>query len=538
MKKQSIRRSIILLSSIFALPALVGCAKKDRIPENAKNKTIITIGLYNGGTGTKWAKALTDKFAELYQDVSFSSGKTGVYFDIQATASNSGDKLEATGLNCDIYFTEAVNYGKLATQHKLADISDVITSELTEFGENKTIESKLDTNLKNYLKYFDGNYYALPFYDGLYGFIYDRDVFNENRWFFKSDGKIGGTLSSELSLGADGIAGTYDDGLPATFEEFDKLCEFMKGDYWPLSFAGSNASEYVNRYAQNIWADCTGYEQMNLNYTFNGEATNLVNVDNDGGITPLDSQQITYDNGYLLRKQVGKYYGIKFLEDHFLTTGNISNYAYNYSHTDAQTYFVNTLNQSNKDLRFGIHLDGVWFEEEALNSIEQNGDTRLTRNFGFLPIPKVDASKIDSNAKQTIISLNNSFAFINANTKYLDLCKKVMAFLHTDASLSSFTQLTSIPRPLHYSLTAEDEAKTSFFGKSVMTYKNSSNVVYPFSSNAKVLSNASFFINDVYAWSRNSRNDGYDLIGALRNGVKGETYFNDMYSYASTAWPK
>ena len=43
-------------------------------------KTQLYVGTYDGAYGDEWLYAVKTRFEEKYKDVSFESGKTGVYF--------------------------------------------------------------------------------------------------------------------------------------------------------------------------------------------------------------------------------------------------------------------------------------------------------------------------------------------------------------------------------------------------------------------------------------------------------------------------
>ena len=50
-------------------------------------------------------------------------------------------------------------------------------------------------------------------------------------------------------------------------------------------------------------------------YTFDGVATDLIQVDEDGNVKKLPDTQITFENGYELQQQAGRYYTLKFVEN-------------------------------------------------------------------------------------------------------------------------------------------------------------------------------------------------------------------------------
>lgn len=98
------------------------------------------------------------------------------------------------------------------------------------------------------------HYYAIPHYSAYTGIIYDIDLFDENLYYFAKTPT--GSALEELfvadntvarSAGPDGVEGTDDDGLPATYDEFFKLCEYIKqGAATPLVWTGANYKDYLN----------------------------------------------------------------------------------------------------------------------------------------------------------------------------------------------------------------------------------------------------------------------------------------------------
>ena len=178
----------LVLCGITAL-SLCGCGGSgDTPPPEAEGKTWLKVATYEGGLGVNWIKQAAAEFSEKYKGVSFEEGKTGVYIDVQAHKSFNGSTLLTGTVDKDLYFTEDVNYYKHISRGNFADITDIVTGSLSEYGEEATIESKMTQNQKDFLTAKDGKYYGLPFYDGIHGFVYDRDMFSDNYWFFDADG--------------------------------------------------------------------------------------------------------------------------------------------------------------------------------------------------------------------------------------------------------------------------------------------------------------------------------------------------------------
>lgn len=154
---------------------------------------------------------------------------------------------------------------------------------------------------------------------------------------------------------------TYDDGLPATYDDFQKLLVAIRAKgVVPFSYSGA-ASTYVSRAMTDFWATYEGVEKMKVNYTFNGTVDIVESISN--GVAITRSVDINESNGYLLQKQPGKYYALQFLEDIFL--GNSKNYKQNgMSHLEAQNAFIKGAIVNNATT-YAIHVDGIWWENEA-----------------------------------------------------------------------------------------------------------------------------------------------------------------------------
>ena len=509
----------------------------------AEGKTILKVGTYDGGVGTAWLDDAAKAFEEKYANVSFNeaAGEMGVKVDIVGNKGYNGATLLDGTLDRDVYFTEDVSYFDHVNKGNFANITDIVTEQLTEYGETGTIEGKLDALQQDYLKAKDGQYYALPFYDGIHGIVYDRDMFNTNKWFFDADGEIGVGESGNLSAGPDGkMETTYDNGLPATYEQFEELLATIRGKtIVPFSYSGF-ASEYVKRMLTNFWSDYEGYEQMRLNYTFNGTANIVTSIDGDT-LTTVE-QKIDDTNGYLLQKQAGKYYALRFMDDIML--GNSANIPTNgISHTDAQkNYIVGALANGEGGAKiYAMHIDGIWWENEATSSFANYetiyGKGKMERRFAFMPIPKVSADKA---GKQTLMSLNDSYAFINKNASNMELAKAFFQFLHTDAQMSTFTVKTSTTRSLKYEISATDTAKMSYFGQSVVELKKNADIVYPLSSVSKVINNPSYFDTDAWSWNTLVGGNPYKdpFMNLLEVGsLTAQSYFNGLsVQYSENSW--
>ncbi len=537
----SIMLIVAMLSSVVVVAA--ACTGNGGGFVEVEGKTNIRVATYNGGLGKAWLEKAARAFEEKYKDVSFEEGKTGVAVSVEYC--QGGDMMENQTLNLDVYFTEVVDYYKYVNMNKVADITDVVTGDLANFGESgRTIEDKLDAAYQSFLTAKDGKYYGIPFYEGYMGFVYDRDLFAEKGYFRDKNGNWTGD-ETRLSVGADGVADTYDDGLPETYSQFIELVEKMYSDGTTPFIFGDDSVDYFIKLLASLWADYEGKDNMLKNWDFTGTFDVVTGFN---GTTPIVGTY-TFDQSNIassvkeLQKQPGKYYALKFLEDVFCVNAQ---YYKAVPYLSAQASLISGKLDGYKP--YGMLVDGVWWENEAdLNSsfssfvsddigyFGSKEDYKNSRRLAFMPLPQEDNKAAAEKAagitrKQTLFSANDAFCFISSNSAgaKLEVAKLFLQFVHTDSQMSSFTATTSIPRALNYTLTESDKANMTYFGKNVMEIKNASDIVYPYSGHSYYVSNSANFSLQKWAWV-NGANDNPFM--AMKNGtVSALTYFNGLYT--------
>lgn len=435
-------------------------------------KTHIKVLNYNGGFGTEWLEKAKARFEETYKDFSFETDKKGVVVDIDSEKDNySGDGLYSTFMynNNEIFFTEGVDYyGYINDNAKyLLDITDVLNDANNTYNsldQNKdengvSIASKLTTDQKSFLS-SNGKTYAIPHYLGLNGIVYDMDLFNTKKLYIAENGGYT-NYSGNKAKGPDGKEGTYDDGLPATYDEFVALCKYMKGSKGidPLTISGKFSGTYGNNLLGSLFVDYEG-ENASLTYTLDGSAT-LMNVDTNTPDTKVIT--ITKENGYETFRQAGKYYAFDFIErikDYFdadSKDGDVNNVV-------AQTNYLRSVT---KNTRIAFLIEGNWWENEAssvFESMAQNNSNmaKNVRKFGFLPFPKATADKIGSGT--TLVDNNWAFGFIRStiDSDKVLAAKTFLKFCYTDFSLEEFTVTTGQPKALKYSISDTSKLPTEF----------------------------------------------------------------------------
>lgn len=550
----------VLLSCGIAAGSLIGCRGRegDQGGDSAANatKSQFSVSLYNGGVGREWLDKTIKAFEEKYADKEFESGKKGVHVNVEANKTNTAGSTLLAGIKNnpnDVFFTESVYYYDLLGEGAVADISDIVTGNMTEFGEEKSIESKMKSSLQSFFKYND-KYYALPFYEGYIGFIYSVDLFEKENLFFKDGyetqtslaGKFIRKSTDKKSKGPDGKYDTYDDGLPATYADFYDLCQQMTNNgITPIVWPGSY--KYVSSYAAyQMWADYEGEEQFYLNFSFDGVAKDLVeSIDDNGNVKLMPETQINNKNGVLLQKQRGKYEVLKFWEE--IMKDRAKNYYHDNciasaTQTMAQATFLNSLADSAVD-KVGMLVDGNWWEREAEDTGSFKAlEKRITikredLRFGFMSFPKASADKVDGS--RTIVSVNDSIAFVSSRSKgvQLELAKLFLQFCHTDEMLSLFSTTTNMMKPFNYTLSEKDQNKLTFFGKQMYAIKDPQNgvsVVYPYSDNKVFLNNFSSFHPQQWGFVVNNQTAVSENFTTKKETAK--SYFEKLYTSYLPKW--
>lgn len=513
-----------------------------RPPEKIQDeKTQLYVSNYDGGYGTEWLYAVKDRFEAEYAETEFEEGKKGVQIIVHADKDGyyGVELYNRMGVTSDeVFFSEGLNFNDFVHSDYLLGLNDVVKNKNFD---GKTILSKMSDEQRNSLE-LEGNYYVIPHYVGCGGINYDIDLFNSKKLYYAKDGApselgYGGKakytdLAGERSAGPDGEYGTYDDGLPATYDELFALCGYMKQakGITPFCWTGQYHTTYSKWILSALAADYEGKEQMMLNYEFNGTATHLATVSGSGITIDANGTEIVNSNGYELYRSAGRYYALKFFENiiknnYFDPCG----FDDGCSHASAQTKY---LRSSYNGEPIAMLLEGIWWVNEAKDtfSLMENryGEEYSIKNrrFGMMPMPKASADKIGE--KSTIIDTHYSFSFIrkNISEKKAELAKLFLKYCYTDESLKEFTKVTGLPKALDYDLGSEMQW-ASPYSKNVWDLYANSDKVYPFSQNKLYLSAQSSFVYGSTFVTATQKS----ALDALYNGMTAENYFADIVSF-------
>ena len=572
MKNQKSKLLSLLLVVLFVF-ALFGCGRRQNgdptqsggTPERVDvAKTQLYIGCWDGGLRSDWLYAWKNRFEELHKDTVFQEGKKGVQVWVNMSKNYALEGAASTIKNLvadeddEVIITEQCSYYSL--KNVSMDLSDAISTPLSEYGETKSILDKMNAGDKDYLGISeDGktSYYALPWYVSFFGLNYDIDLFEEKCFYFGTDDATykdyidddGFILDMEVpkSAGPDGVKGTSDDGLPATYDEFFALCDKMvENGVVPICWTGA-VKDYLNHFTTALANDAMGYDDAVLQYEMNGGNTSKIvrSVNADGSLVLDSPVSITSENGYKMLRNSGRYYALQFM-DRLINTKNIDGSKKYYdeskcfsnaeTHITAQARFLRSKPNSEKGNGKAIAMiaEGSWWYNEAtptFNELSSSGYGEKDRRIGFMPMPKPDASEC-GNAVYT--NTWNTGIVIRSNLKAakVKVAKQFLRYIHTDEALSTFVVNANCIRPYDFEMKDADKSNSSYFVKNLSDIYKNADIVNPWSKNTLVLAQGSYFLYDT--WNTSS---GNVVVDVLRSKLNGKQYFDALSQYMNeTMW--
>lgn len=549
--RKSMKLAMCVLASVFFVGSFAACGKTpDGSGEKIdSNKTQLYVFNYNGGYKTDWLESAKNSYQELHKNDSYEDGKTGVQIIINHPKSFPSSSEILAG-DDEVYFDEGIFYRQFLNAGVFADLTSIVTEKSGYDG--KTIESKLTEQQIKTLK-VDGKYYAIPHYSGGYGLIYNRDLFDEQGWYFRKtplDSSLEGRFvmddaEAERSLGPDGKV-SDDDGLPATYDEFFALCELIvENQMTPVCWSGSHYNLHLNGLMNALVADYEGVDRMNLRMSFDGEADDLGKIEN-GNFVKDAMTQISKENGYEVFRQEGVYHALTFIEKLIKTKNFHNDNAFStYSQNDAQDEFLlGGIDGRTKEV--AMLVDGDWWQQEADDSFSSISEdygkdkSKFNRHFAWMPLPKATQEKVGSNSTDYDTRLAFGFICKKTSAKKMPLALDFLQYVNSDDMLADFTKTTNTLKALNYSVSNEILNEMTPYGRSLYQAKKSGTTDYTtFMSDSAVFINnqTSFDPQKVFKGYNGTEGNAYLPAEAFHDqGMSAETYFNGLYAYWKKQW--
>ena len=476
MKKNSyLCKFLALALTCSTLGSLVACGgSESEKPSGGKpipNATQLKVRNYDGGVGSDWLYALEEKYEALMANEELEPGKKGVDISIDPQKTSAEQDILS---DAHVVVQEGVEIYSLITKGAAVAIDDVVTNE-NVWETGKTIESRLTEEQKSALTAMDGHYYFIPHYQTFGGVFYNVELFEQNAFYLKKGG--GWTRTpSEMTAGPDGdITTTFDNGLPATYEEFKQLMNKMVASgVNPFTFAGAHKS--YSSFLLNALYRANAGIQTKYNYTFNS-GSDTVKLHNGSSVA------ITEENAYELWQSQSRYEALEFFAEIIgnkdATTSYLTPDASNQSidMMAAQDNFILGNPQWERE-KVGMIAEGSYWVNEARDTIAEEEDIRGSElKFAYMPMPTIKSGTVTKNINSYVLDdQSGAYMFINKkgvgeNQVIIDLAKDFLQFVNTEIALQEFTTITNLTKGLSYSLTDEQYDDLSYFGKNVWDSK-------------------------------------------------------------------
>ena len=524
--KRLMAMALCTLSVVGSAMGAVGCNKNNGGEQIDNTKTQIKVKYNNGGLGRVWLDTVLAKFEEVYAEVSFEEGKQGVQIlkdfakrNIELSAMKSSD--------AQVFLLEDLDMWDFGVNGALLDVTDLVTQPAkTSYttSETETIESKISQTHKNIYNvptkdHPEGGYYAIPFFDSPMNLNYSVSLFEERGLFLKGEGYFvddNGTETSEAfpeygatadnfteadfnnevkimnlfvtdaneprSYGPNGKTGiingvdySVDDGLPATYADFQALLKQMEIVGVTAFVWNDLEPAYLTSLLNGVWANNIGVEQVQVSLTFEGVVTNVVDLDvngkvqynSDGSVKVLEEPvTINGDNVDMLHRTKGKLDAIEFAKM-IVSKDSAGNYRFNekslsQNHKDAQNMFID-YESMGQDQPIAFLIDGEWWLRESYDANFNTIDEMHEQKFGILPLPR--ATREEVGTPVTNVCDHYSSVFINSNCpeNKLEAAKELFSFLQNESSLLTFSYYTNMVRSLQYELSDERLAELGYF---------------------------------------------------------------------------
>lgn len=468
-------KKIVIPLLIAAMTCSFVSCGKDKEYEKYGDKQEIRATVYWGEFGYQWLKDLANEWNE----------KTDSNYYIKVT----GDSYLATqiishvksGSTYDLYVCSDSGFQTIFNSGLLEDLSDLLPQ--SPDGNGVTVADMIPSyDTWRGLAGGEEKMYLLPYAISPTGLIFDYQKFYDNGWLMTdSDGSV--------SAGKDGIKGTYDDGQPTTWAEFDSLLRKINMTTNEVfCYMGATNPEYINNVAYAYLAQYLGEENYKafLSHDTNGKEVKMT----DGSMRAFDITE-----GYLTTEMDGMKQMLSFVKNYFLNTSYVANKAL----TDT-SYAVDASHMSFLSGDAAYIVEGNWWENGSRNLIESykalGGYDYGEGDYRYLLLPAIEGQATPSN-KSVYFSQSGGSLVVpyNKDREKIAAVKDFLLFLLQNDNLTKVTIDTGLIWNYKYDIDAESRTKLTKFMQNTMDLKNDPNV-----------SIHSFFLDcastPIYAYSR------------------------------------
>ena len=560
----------LALCAVSAVSGLAACGGRNDGEKVDSGKTQLYVKYYKGGLGAEWIEQTIADFETKYANHSFEKGKTGVQIHKDFEKSNIQADLVPESPN-HVFLLESMNYYEFYSKGVMYDLTGLV-QDYAATGPNaketdKTIEMKMSDARKAYYNMGTEekpDYKALPFYESSMSLIYNVDLFEKKGWYF-AEGKTAegmteeqqkdfaavyplfipvGDTTTKKANGPDGEYGTADDGLPATFADFQALLTVITSSGAVPFISNGYSTDYLTSVATEIWATASGLNEISMNMSLNGSAKTILDLDSDGNVQydeqgnvkVLENVDITASNAYMLHAQKGKLDAIEFVKMLMNAGYYSSSFSPSFSHRMAQKNFINGYENELCDSEIAMLVDGSWWNSEARTDYT-TAEERATKKFANMPIPKPDASQIGENTVR--VSERSSLMFVNAYTpkNILPAALEFMSYLQSDEAMNTFSVHTDMLRGMNYEIKPENLEKMTYYGQANYEMSRSEKTDWiewlPTTLIAK--QNTAMLSSNTWGFNDGKETNPFKYYRANASSEP-TAYFSKIYNYYKNGW--
>ena len=334
---------LLTMVSVFAAFALTACSCGSN-EDGGEN--VIQINYWKAGLGDEFFKSIVEEFKK-------DNPEYDVKVDYKEDFSDFGTKIKLGEKynHVDLYF------GTIPDPSYNRDYLEPLNSVLTEVntGETKKVGEKIDSYLLDNAKYWDDNYYSLPYGGGICGIVYNNKLMQEVL-ADHPDLKINTTKELERLV----------DYIDEKYGQDRKAFIHFKGGYW--------------NYVQDVWqAQYDGLEEYENFYRL-GAAADTIGKENE---TP---------NKDVLLRDDGRQKVLEVLDNLLYKGTNVVSGSNTMEHTDAQTKFLNG--------QAVMMCNGAWLVNEMKGVGATYTDFRVMRT----PVISTITEKLEKNMGDPTLS--------------------------------------------------------------------------------------------------------------------------------------
>ncbi len=389
----------LALASMLAVPFFTACGdegaqKPSAQVGNANAEYNLNVYVYEAGFGIGWIEEAAKNFCAKYTNYSVSIVSDAGMFDQLQT------EIDAENCLADVALIDDNDYGLLASNGKLADLTDLMNAPLPE--SDTLIKDVIPQAHMDYRQLglgAEAKWYGVPWQDQCApGIIYNKKYFDQHNL-----------------------------QIPTTMDEYFALCNQILdlGDMAPLVYCG--AEDGYAMVLPNQWLiEYYGYEYMTETF-FKYDNWQYYEA------TETGRQKAYTTLARMLRGEDSQ-------RRSYALAGSES-----MSSTVAQQRFISA------DPKAAMYICGPWLPTEEATKLNDLGETF---EYGFFGLPHINSNKKDASGNDSSnvrYSLASNSLVVPKTSKNKAGAKLFIAELYANASLTDFVESNcGVSRPMTF----------------------------------------------------------------------------------------